>query len=227
VTPHTCRQAAAADHSSSTSTGGRRPRPALAARAAAAALVAGALGLGAVHPALAHDVHPFGPLTVALGWVNEPAYVGFDNGVQVIVKQGTTPVADITDKDLTVEVSLDKQKMDAKPLVPTSDPATGLGTPGEYEMHFIPTAPGNYTFHIKGAVKGTPVDETVTSSDKTFEPVTDASDVQFPNKLPNSNDLSTKIDKVSSRVGALEGQVIPGLAGIFIGLSARRRSSEI
>ena len=219
-------------------------RTSRAARAAAAAAVAGALSLGAVHPALAHDVHPFGPYTVALGWLHEPAYVGVDNAVQVIAKQGDTAVADITDKDLTVQVSLGNQKMDAMPMVPTADPDTGLGMPGEYEMHFIPTAPGNYTFHLKGAIKGTPVDETVTASDKTFATVDNPTDVEFPTKVPSATDISTKVDRVASRASAVEGRSIPpdsqplavvalvaavvlGGAGIVIGLGARRRGSRI
>jgi len=168
--------------------------------AAAAAL----MSLAIVHPASAHDVHPFGPLTVALGWLHEPAYAGYDNAVQVIVKQGDTPVSDITAKDLTVEVSLDNQKMDAKPLTPTADPDTGLGMPGEYELHFIPTTPGNYTFHIKGSIKGTPVDETVKASDKTFASVDNPSDVQFPAKVPTNADLATKVDKLSPRIDAVQ-----------------------
>jgi hypothetical protein len=215
-----------------------------AARAAAVAVLAGALSLGAVHPALAHDVHPFGPYSVALGWLHEPAYVGMDNAVQVLVKQGDQAFTDISDKDLTVEVSLGGQKMDAMPLTPTADPDTGLGTPGEYEMHFIPTAPGNYTFHIKGKIKDTPIDETVTASDKTFAKVDNPTDVEFPAKVPSVTDLSTKLDRVSSRVGALEGRTIPpdsqplaavalivaivlGGAGILIGLRARRRGSSL
>jgi hypothetical protein len=220
------------------------PNISRAARAGAAALVAGALSLGAVHPALAHDVHPFGPYTVALGWLHEPAYVGFDNAVQVLVKQGGTPFTDIGDKDLTVEVSLGGQKMDAMPLVPTADPDTGLGTPGEYEMHFIPTAPGAYTFHLKGKIKDTAVDETVSSSDKTFNLVQDASAVQFPAKVPSTTELSTKLDRVTQRLSAVESRpepkdalptalvalaaaIVLGGAGIGLGLSARRRSSGI
>src|ERR1041385_8968957 len=128
------------------------PMRTLTSRIAAIAAAA-TMSLAIVHPASAHVVNPFGPLSVALGWLHEPAYVGFDNAVQVIVKQGDTAVSDLTNKDLTVEVSLGNQKMGAMPLVPTADPDTGLGTPGEYVMHFIPTTPGNYTFHIKGAVK--------------------------------------------------------------------------
>ena len=208
--------------------------------AAAAALV----GLGGATTALAHDVHPFGPYSIALGWLHEPAYVGFDNAVQVLVKQDDKAFTDITDKDLTVVVSLGNQKMDSMPLVPSADPDTGLGIPGEYEMHFIPTAPGNYTFHISGKVNGTPVDETVTGSDKTFATVDNPTDVQFPNKVPSATDVSTKVDRVASRVSAVEGRSIPpdsqplavvalivaivlGGAGVVIGLRARRRGSRI
>jgi hypothetical protein len=175
----------------------------------AAALAAAVLSLGAVRPVLAHDVHTFGPLTVALGWVHEPAYVGVDNAVQFIVKKGDAPVTDITDKDVKVQVSLGNQKMDAMPLVPTADPDTGLGMPGEYEMHFIPTAPGNYTFHVTGTIDGTPIDDNVTAGDKTFATVDNPTDVEFPAKLPTNTDLSTKLDRVSKRVTALEGRSIP------------------
>ncbi len=139
-------------------------------------LVAAVMSLAVVQPAAAHAVRSVGaalqsvgPLTIALGWLHEPAYVGFDNAVQVIVTQGNTAVTAITDKDLTVEVSLGNQKMSARPLIPSAIPGTGLGTPGEYEMHFIPTVPGNYTFHIKGSITGVPVDLTVTAGPTTFE----------------------------------------------------------
>jgi hypothetical protein len=221
----------------------RRPRRGTAVRAGAA-LAAGALSLAAVQPALAHVVKPFGPYSIALGWLHEPAYVGFDNAVQVIVKDAKgNAYTNISDKDLTVEVSLGSQKMSAQPLVPSADPDTGLGIPGEYEMHFIPTAPGNYTFHIHGAVNGTPVDETATASDTTFAPVTADADVEFPAKVPSPSDLSTRLDRVSARVDgvqrsmppnalpvaivALIAAIVLGGAGVAIGLGARRRGSSI
>jgi hypothetical protein len=179
-------------------------RTARAARAAAVAAAAGALSLGAVHPVFAHDVHPFGPYTIALGWLHEPAYVGMDNAVQVLVKQDDKAFTGITDKDLTVAVSLGNQKMDSMPLVPSADPDTGLGIPGEYEMHFIPTTPGNYTFHISGKVNGTPVDETVTASDKTFATVDNPTDVEFPNKVPTNSDLATLVNKQTPRIEAVQ-----------------------
>jgi hypothetical protein len=173
-------------------------------RIAAAAGVAALAGLGGATTALAHDVHPFGPYTIALGWLHEPAYVGFDNAVQVLVKQGDQAFTDISDKDLTVVVSLGGQKMDSMPLVPSADPDTGLGIPGEYEMHFIPTAPGNYTFHINGKIKDTPIDESVTASDKTFAEVQEARAVEWPNKVPSNADLSTLVNKQAPRIAAVQ-----------------------
>lgn len=165
-----------------------------------AALMAAGLALGFALPAAAHDVHPFGKYTVALGWLHEPAYVGQPNAVQVLVKDRSgTAFTDITDKDLTVEVSIGNQKLDAKPLVPTADPDTGLGIPGEYQYHIIPTVPGAYTFHLKGNIKGQAVDESVVAGDKTFSLVTAASDAQWPNQLPSNADIATKLDRISSR----------------------------
>ena len=173
-------------------------------RIVAAAGVATLAGLGGATTALAHDVHPFGPYSIALGWLHEPAYVGMDNAVQVLVKQDDKAFTDISDKDLTVVVSLGNQKMDSMPVVPSADPDTGLGIPGEYEMHFIPTAPGNYTFHITGKIKDTPIDETVTASDKTFAEVQNANAVEWPNKVPSNADLSTLVNKQTPRINAVQ-----------------------
>lgn len=167
----------------------------------AAAAASGLLALTAIVGASAHDVSTFGKVTVALGLLHEPAYVGFDNAVQVLVKDDKgSAITSITDKDLTVEVSLNAQKMAAQPLLPTADPDTGLGIPGEYQLHFIPTAPGAYTFHLKGTVAGQAIDETKTASDKTFNLVQGDDQVEFPNKVPAASDLNAKLTQLSSRV---------------------------
>jgi hypothetical protein len=209
-----------------------------------AALTGVALALTGVVGAAAHDVHTFGGVTVALGWLREPAYVGFDNAVQVLVKDSAgNAITDISDKDLTVELIVGNQKSGDKPLVPTADPDTGLGIAGEYEYHVIPTVPGAYTFHLKGMVKGQAIDEMVTAGDKTFNLVTNASEAQFPNQLPSSTELSTKLDKVSQRLDSAQSSgdsaknsaslaLIVGIAGVVLAvllgggalLSARRRS---
>jgi hypothetical protein len=213
-----------------------------------AVTIAAILGLAGVRPAWAHDVHSFGGVTVALGWAHEPAYVGVVNAVQVLVRdQAGRPITGITDKDLTVEVSLGRQRMDAKPLLPTARPDTGLGTPGEYRMELIPTAPGAYTFHITGTVSGQPIDETVTASDTTFDTVKDATTAEWPARLPALSEVATRVERIGTRVpdamaasasakdAADHGQLVGdvglviavlalGLTFIIGGLAGRRRA---
>ena len=148
----------------------------------------------------AHVVKQFGSYSVAMGWLHEPTYVGVENSVQIIVKDvAGTPVNDLQPGDLQVVVSTAGQQTAALPLQPSFDPDTGLGTPGEYTASIIPTQVGDYTFHLSGSIHGQAVDETVTSSDQTFNSVTAGTDVQFPLKLPALGDLSTLIGRVDGR----------------------------
>jgi hypothetical protein len=150
--------------------------------------------------ALAHDVHTYPKVTLALGWLHEPAYVGFDNAVQVVVKDPAgKPITNLTPDDLVVDISLGAQTLNGAKLVPTADPDTGLGIPGEYEAHLIPTAPGNYTFHLHGTVTGQAIDEKVAAGPTTFAEVQDGSQAQFPNKVPAVADVAARGDQVSRR----------------------------
>jgi hypothetical protein len=201
----------------------------------------------------AHVVKQFGSYSVAMGWLHEPTYVGVENAVQVIVKDGSgNPVNDLQLGDLQVVVSTAGQQTAALPLQPSFDPDTGLGTPGEYTASLIPTQVGDYTFHLSGSIHGQAVEETATSSDQTFNSVTAGTDVQFPVKLPALGDLSTLIQRVDGRVtaeqtaaaqaqqsasqasdnanrallaGILVGGLgaLLGLAGLIVGLRVSRR----
>jgi hypothetical protein len=150
--------------------------------------------------ASAHVVKPFGAYSVAMGWLHEPTYVGIENAVQVVVKdKDGKSVDDLGPGDLNVVISAAGQQTAALPLEPSYDDDTGLGTPGEYDATIIPTVVGDYTFHLTGSVHGTPIDESVTSSDETFDSVTIGTDEQFPAKLPALSDLSTLIGRVDGR----------------------------
>jgi hypothetical protein len=203
------------------------------ARAWAIALMA--IGLASVTtPVAAHIVKQVGPYTVAIGWVREPTYVGQLNAIQVVIKDAKgNPVGDLSADDLKVVVSTAGQQSDPMSLTPTFDEDTGLGIPGDYEAPMIPTAPGDYTFHVTGTIHSTKIDETATSSDTTFDAVVDPSAVQFPNKLPAVGDLATRVERVDARVqsqisaaddakssaqGALVVGIAVGGAGVLIGL---------
>ena len=151
----------------------------------------------------AHVLKDFGTYSVALGWSIEPTYVGQINAVQVVVKdkQGK-PVTDLADGDLKVVVGVGGQRSAALPLINKFDPDTGLGIAGDYEAPLMPTAPGDYTLHLTGTIHGQAVDETATSSDSTFNSAVEATDVQFPNKLPSLTEIATSLDRINARLSA-------------------------
>jgi hypothetical protein len=170
---------------------------------AGAACVGAVAALTGVAGASAHVVQQFGSYSIAIGWLHEPTYVGVENAVQVIVKDAQDkPVNDLPDGALKVTVSTGSQTSGSMTLQPSFDPDTGLGTPGEYDAPLIPTAPGVYTFHLTGSINGTNVSQSFTSSDKTFDDVTDpsAAGIEFPTKVPAISAVSTRLDRTGARV---------------------------
>ncbi len=148
---------------------------------AAGALVAGN-GFGTVS---AHEHRTVGEYAFVVGFLNEPAIQDELNAVSVRVtipapadatpaagedEAAATPVEDL---ELTVEVILGDQKvslpMEAK-----------WGDPGHYVAYFIPTQPGDYSFHVTGEIDGTAIDETFTAGPETFSTVKAREDLEFP-----------------------------------------------
>ena len=122
------------------------------------------------------------------------------NTVQLIVthKADGDPINDPGAR-LTAAVSYGDQKQDFE-LTPTYDAEAGTGTPGEYAALLIPTAPGDYTFHITGSVEGVKVDLKVASGPKTFSTVEDATAVQFPVKVPGTDEVARRLDNELPRM---------------------------
>ena len=148
----------------------------------------------------AHTVKQVGPYTLEIGWQHEPTYVGEANGVQVIVTDAAAkPVTDLTEDDIKVVVSTGGQQTGELTFAPGFDLEEGDGRFGEYNAPIMPTAPGDYTFHITGAIHGQKVDVTVTSSDQTFDTVKGTADIQFPTKLPNLTEIVTRLDRIDAR----------------------------
>lgn len=192
-----------------------RVRAAGAARIMLSISAAAVAALGAITTVSAHAVQPFGGYTVAIGWINEPTYIGVPNGVQVFVWQGTGdgyvshPVSDLngdqTKPDLQVTVSFGSTTSKALFLAPAFDSDTGRGNPAEYDAPLTPTQVGAYTFHLTGSIHGTAVDKSFTSADNTFNAAEDQSSVDFPNPQPAIGAVSTKVDQVSNRVTSVLG----------------------
>lgn len=177
--------------------------PARLLGAATSAVLMALLSAGIVG---AHVAKQAGPYTIEIGWQNEPAYVGETNGVQIIVHDADDqPVTDLTEDDLKVVVVNGSEQTGELTFEPGFSVEEGWGQPGEYNAPIMPTAPGEYTFHLTGAIHGEPVDIEVTSGDETFDSVKGTSEIEFPAKLPTLTEVVTRLDQIDERMASGEG----------------------
>jgi hypothetical protein len=168
-----------------------------------------ALATGGIWAALAagsasaHVVQHAGPYTLEIGWQHEPTFVGEANGVQLIVHDGADkPVTDLKEDDVKVVVSTAGQQTGELTFEPGFDAEEMEGPLGEYNAAILPTAPGEYTFHLTGAIHGQKIDITLTSGDETFDSVKGTADIEFPAKLPTLPEIATRLDRIDSRLAA-------------------------
>ncbi len=205
-----------------------RPRSVVAA--AAIALLAFAPTV-----ASAHESAKANGVEVVIGWGDEPALAGEPNAVEIIVEdQDGDPVTGVK---LSVEVGFGQKVMERRALEPV------FGEPGHYDTAIVPTRPGTYTFRLTGRLAGKAVDRTFTSGENTFDDVSPAQDIQFPEPEPAAADLATANERTSQRVLALESRakaaeddaskattiawiaVGLGVLGVLSGLLGRRRKA--
>ena len=178
------------------------------------------LGLLAAAPASAHEVRDVGAYRFVVGWGTEPAYVGQENSVQLILSDRATgkPVVNLGNS-LKVMVMYGSQMM-VFGLEPTFDPDTGLGTPGDYRAWLFPTAPGNYTFHFIGTVGTQHIDQRFTSGPTTFNTVQDPTASEFPVQTPTMTELSqrvsTSLPRLATSSQTSRAQLF-GIVGLAVG----------
>jgi hypothetical protein len=187
----------------------RLPRLGLTAVAVLASLLVAPVA------ALGHTVAHAGPYALEIGWSHEPTYVGDPNGVQVTITDATgKPVIDLGPEDLHVVVTTATIPSPDMSFEPGFDLEEMEGPLGQYDAAIVPTAPGDYTFHITGTIRGQAVDVSVTSSDETFDPVRESSNLQFPTKLPSVAEVATRLDRIDGRVAALQTATGPSQASV-------------
>ncbi len=122
------------------------------------ALVVVIVGPYAIHPAEAHILKNFSPnLSVKIGWLNEPPFVGDLNEVDVYVYNGTTdqaaPIVGNALNNMTVTIQYGGQTK-------TLDFEASDDTPGLYVSALIPSQAGTYNVIIQGTINGTAVPST-------------------------------------------------------------------
>jgi hypothetical protein len=194
-----------------------------------------------IAPASAHEAKTVNGYRYLVGFGDEPAYAGLKNVVQFFLSKDGQPVTDLG-KQLTLTASTGSQSI-ILPLLPSFDPDSGLGTKGEYDAFFIPTAPGAYTFTLTGNLGG-PVKASFTSGPDTFSAVVDPGAIEFPQKTPTNLELAQRLQQQTPRIDAsitaakehadsraataiaiAVVAVVLGLIGIALGTLGMRRKS--
>ena len=174
--------------------------------------------------ASAHGKTTVGDYDLEIGFHDEPVVVGMPNSLDLFVTNSKTgeKVNNLQDT-LTAELIFGPSKKTFK-LEPQE------GQDGAYTAFVIPTAVGDYTWHITGNINGTPVDVSMTSSPDTFNSAEAASVYAFPGAGASAQDPVSQAMTNSNTALLVGGSgLVVGLIGLVIGLvalsTARRQKS--
>ena len=180
--------------------------------------------------ASAHERRIVGTYQFTVGFLNEPAFVGDKNSLDLTICNGecktnlvngasvlANPVKG-ADQTLKAEVSVGG----SAPMELKLEPR--FNADGKYNAWFYPTKTGDYTFHIYGTINTDKIDEKFTSKPGGFGSVEDTASLQYPVKLGNGADtaaLQQQVKDANDRAGtatifAIIGGVL-GLAGLTLG----------
>jgi hypothetical protein len=157
-----------------------------------------------------------GKYAFVVGFLNEPAYAGELNSIDLTICDGTAckrddkgvitnPVND-ADKSLKVEVSFGANPALALPIAPR------YNTPGKYSGYFTPSKVGAYTFHIFGNISGNNIDEKFTSGPKTFG---EAQELTIYPAVDSGANLQTQIKEAKDSASSAS---LFGIVGIVVGV---------
>lgn len=170
----------------------------------------------------AHERRTVGKYEFVVGFLNEPAYVGQPNAIDLRVTdtEAKKPVEGL-EKTLQVEVIFGGK---ALPVQLRSR----FGQPGAYAGDLIPTKPGAYIFHFTGTIEALKIDEKFESGPGRFGEVEDTSPLQFPEKVAAPLEMATQLKAAQAAAAnaqtfAYVGIAVGVLGGILGALGLRRK----
>lgn len=192
---------------------------------AAAALVLATSVIAFSGTAAAHERRTVGPYQFVVGWLNEPAYVGLMNSLDLrVTDTRVTPAKAVEGLDKTLTVELQTGGLAPLRLTVTAR----FGTPGAYNGYAMPTATGTYTFHIKGKVEDLDVDEKFESGPGRFGDIEPTTALQYPNEVPTPDELGTRLGDLQSGIDQTRilsaAAVLIGLVALGVAFMFRRRA---
>ena len=183
-----------------------------------AAAVAAVLSL-TVGTVFAHEGREVGDYNINVGWIVEPAYEGFLNGVEIRVAR----VAEGGDDHHGESASMSKDDDAGSASSDHHDDSGGVGglastlqvevvyvptgasrvvnltadatERGRYTASLLPTTPGVYEFRVFGAIEGMRVDETFASlgGGGGFDDIRSTAELQFPEQLSSNRELESAV----------------------------------
>lgn len=164
--------------------------------------------------AAAHERRTVGPYQFVVGWLNEPAYVGLMNSLDLRISDTrVTPAKAVEGLEKTLTATLQTGGLGPLPLTVTAR----FGTPGAYNGYVMPTATGTYVFHIKGKVEDLAVDEVFESGPGRFGDIESTTALQYPNKVPAADELTKRLGDLQSGIDQTR---LLSAAAVVIGIVA-------
>ena len=186
------------------------------------------LGLALLGPnaASAHERRTVaGDYTFVVGFLEEPAFEGEINGIDLrVIRGGSEEPVEGLERTLKAEVVVGSNTlpMELRPR---------FRQPGAYNAEFVPTRAGSYTFRFQGEVEGRPVSEAFESGPGRFNDVQAVAPLQFPDKVPAAADLQRAVAAAESRTATATSLgaagLATGVAGLLLAgwaLASRRRA---
>ena len=150
-------------------------------------------------PAGAHERRQASGYSYVVGFGDEPAYAGEKNSVQVMVSDGAgKPVRNADGLKVMLLAGGKQTELKLEPYFGDT-----WGTPGDYRAFFIPTAAGQYTFHLHGTIAGKKIKaQRFASGPNSFSDVEDPAKAAFPVKSPTTAQLAERVDREVPRLSA-------------------------
>jgi hypothetical protein len=164
--------------------------------------------------AAAHERRMVGPYQFVVGWLNEPAYVGLMNSLDMRISDTrVTPAKAVEGLEKTLTVDLQTGGLGSLPLTVTAR----FGTPGAYNGYVMPSATGTYTFTIKGKIDTLDVNEKFESGPGRFGDIESTTAIQYPNKVPAADELTKRLGDMQSGIDQTR---LLSAAAVVIGIVA-------
>jgi len=180
-----------------------------------------------VNAAFAHGGREVGQYEINVGFMDEPAYEGRLNGVDLRIEIAATGApAEGLEHTLQVEVThLPSGGSKTLELQPVKD------EPGRYTAELIPTAPGEFRFRFFGTIEGMAIDEVFESGPDQFAAIESSAALQIPEQVPEMREVGAAVrgtmdsatqaqDSAAMATGLAVAGLVLGAIGAGAGLSS-------